>query len=315
MRILAINLKDLDLSYFAKRGLQFEVEHTTLDVKFPLKYLYKANGVDIHTPDIHNYLNVNYPTKEYNLILYGFNPNYYGSEVNGTGGYAHPVQLNSGAFWASIRLDDYSNKYVGHEMKHLLCHIINIILKDYTPKDFMDYTPVGNPPKWMPYYMDDFPELPESNHGRTWANIVPFLPRLNALREPKIPVVTLTRNWDNGIQTLGDLSVGEFKCKTLELPWRNNQRNISCIPGGTYDVKRTFSLKFGNVYEVQKVPNRSGIYFHSGNTFFDIKGCILLGTHYADLNGDKYADLANSSITIKKFTEYLGSKPFTLIIK
>lgn len=132
---------------------------------------------------------------------------------------------------------------------------------------------------------------------------------------PKIKTVVLTRNWDNGVQTLGDLTIGTFACKTLELPWRGNQKNISCIPKGTYLVKKVFSLKFGFVYEVQNVPGRAGIYFHKGNFYTDILGCILLGTGYGDLNKDAYADIVNSTSTVKQFMDLLKGEDFNLVIK
>jgi len=130
-----------------------------------------------------------------------------------------------------------------------------------------------------------------------------------------LKTVTITRNWDNGVQTLGDLVMDGFACKTLELPWRGNQKRISCIPKGLYRVKRRFTLKFGYVYEIQNVQNRDAIYFHKGNFYTDILGCILLGTGYGDLNKDAYADIISSDITVKKFMKLLEGKDFNLIIK
>lgn len=60
---------------------------------------------------------------------------------------------------------------------------------------------------------------------------------------------------------------------TLEEPWKNNQRNISCIPEGTYVVKKREDSK----WQIMDVPNRSGILIHVGNTLEDIEGCILVG--------------------------------------
>lgn len=64
---------------------------------------------------------------------------------------------------------------------------------------------------------------------------------------------------------------------TLELPWRDNQHDISCIPLGKYVCKKFNSTKFGLTFEVRNVPNRSGILFHAGNEAADTHGCILLG--------------------------------------
>jgi hypothetical protein len=128
--------------------------------------------------------------------------------------------------------------------------------------------------------------------------------------------VTLNRVSDDGVQTLGNLIVDNFRCKTLEKPWKNNQSNISCIPKGIYICKYTFSPKFLKyTYEVQGTKPRSGIRIHSGNYFFDIQGCILLGDSYAYLNSDKELDILNSRKTIKTFEDYMAKQSFNLIIQ
>ena len=54
------------------------------------------------------------------------------------------------------------------------------------------------------------------------------------------------RRSDQG--TEGLLVSGDFHLKTLELPWRENQRQISCIPPGEYNVEIRLSNKYGRVY-------------------------------------------------------------------
>lgn len=135
------------------------------------------------------------------------------------------------------------------------------------------------------------------------------------LRQPKTLVVTLTRDTYGKDETLGSLNVGNFRCKTLERPWKNNQKNISCIPEGEYRCKWTFSPKFMRyTYEVQGVPNRSGIRIHKGNYFYDIQGCILLGDGYSDLNKDGTVDIINSTKIIKDFETLMGGQDFILKI-
>ena len=42
--------------------------------------------------------------------------------------------------------------------------------------------------------------------------------------------------------TIGELFVnGERFCDTLELPYRDNQRSISCIPAGEYKVRLRYT--------------------------------------------------------------------------
>lgn len=65
---------------------------------------------------------------------------------------------------------------------------------------------------------------------------------------------------------------------TLELPWRFNQRNVSCIPEGKYRAVPHSGGRNGDCYELTDVKGRSDIQIHAGNRIRDIEGCILLGT-------------------------------------
>jgi hypothetical protein len=73
-------------------------------------------------------------------------------------------------------------------------------------------------------------------------------------------------------------------CLTVELPWRNNQEGLSCIPAGRYNCALINSLKFGTVYQVLSVPNRTHVLIHYGNTEKDTEGCIVLGQSYSVLD-------------------------------
>jgi hypothetical protein len=73
----------------------------------------------------------------------------------------------------------------------------------------------------------------------------------------------------------------EYVCDTLENPYINNERNISCIPEGKYNVRlRTPRESATRDYLhliVQEVPDRSFILFHRGNKPEHTQGCILVG--------------------------------------
>ena len=128
--------------------------------------------------------------------------------------------------------------------------------------------------------------------------------------------VTLKRNSDNGVETLGTLSVGSFSCNTLERPNKGNARNISCIPSGTYQCTWQFMTDKNEWhYELQAVHGRSGIFIHAGNYYTDSEGCILLGNSLGDINGDGQQDVLNSRITLGKFEALMGQLPFILIIQ
>lgn len=101
---------------------------------------------------------------------------------------------------------------------------------------------------------------------------------------------------------------------TLELPWKDNQRRVSCIPEGKYQVIPHHSPKFGSCFWLQDVPNRSEILIHPGNFTSQILGCILPGTAHAHLNSDKTIDVVSSQVAMKRLLAYL-QKPFEIEIK
>jgi hypothetical protein len=98
----------------------------------------------------------------------------------------------------------------------------------------------------------------------------------------------LIRYEETETETLGRLYCGNnVEFYTLELSYRENQKNKSCIPVGTYTCKRFTSKRHGLTWRLQDVPGRSGIIIHAGNTHRDTRGCILLGICVGILNGKK----------------------------
>jgi hypothetical protein len=64
-------------------------------------------------------------------------------------------------------------------------------------------------------------------------------------------------------------------CYAIELPWKNNQQRISCIPEGRYELTKRYSLRFGWHLLVNNVVNRSYILIHAyNNALKESKGCI-----------------------------------------
>ena len=117
--------------------------------------------------------------------------------------------------------------------------------------------------------------------------------------------------------TLGELFInGERICDTLENPWKDNQRNISCIPEGEYPVRLRLARESASRdylhLLVQEVPNRDWILFHRGNTAKDTSGCILvgLGTQQDVVNNSVLA----MDLLIKEIVN-LGGENINLIIK
>lgn len=128
--------------------------------------------------------------------------------------------------------------------------------------------------------------------------------------------VYIDRLADRSVQTKGTLVAGEFSCKTLELPWKNNEKSVSCIPDGEYICKWTYSPAFDRyLYEVKDVPNRSGIRIHPANYIKQLRGCIALGAAHKDLDFDKIDDVTHSGQTCWDFMQKMGKEDFLLIIK
>lgn len=131
--------------------------------------------------------------------------------------------------------------------------------------------------------------------------------------------LVLNRFFSNQKWTLGTISFGDTFLFTLELPWKDNEKNKSCIPTGIYKCELTTNRKtlggkkIAKAYEIRDVPNRSGILIHAGNSVKDTSGCILLGSNLYHLNG---ALISESRVAVRKFHTYLKDREvFELEIK
>lgn len=121
--------------------------------------------------------------------------------------------------------------------------------------------------------------------------------------------------------TMGELYVnGEYFCKTLELPFKNAQKDKSSVPVGTREAKLRYSKSKGQWVIEMKSPIETYVYLekdpfvprkriirepvqiHSGNFPKDTKGCILVG----EPGADPY-QVYNSRETLKRLMEkYFG---------
>lgn len=88
-------------------------------------------------------------------------------------------------------------------------------------------------------------------------------------------VLQLIRTYHT-LGTNGKLYInGVFCCYTIELPWRNNQSNISCIPTGTYPLVKRTTKKRGPHLLVRNIPNRTLVLIHpANNALKELHGCI-----------------------------------------
>jgi hypothetical protein len=115
--------------------------------------------------------------------------------------------------------------------------------------------------------------------------------------------------------------------RSVEQPWNDNKRFISCVPAGEYELIPYNSTKYGFVYmlknpELSVYPfesqcesdsDRYGcIFAHRGSYPHNFQGCIGLGDHYIEsLNMVK-----NTRQTCKEAMEFLSfmDERHTLII-
>lgn len=112
-------------------------------------------------------------------------------------------------------------------------------------------------------------------------------------------VILVTRLKDNGVNTLTSVAVSgtniPFKIfPSLELPWKNNLPEVSCIPARVYSGEVRYSKKYGRHIHIKGVPGRSLILFHWGNFTRDTLGCILIGSNFKDIDGDGQMDVTAS---------------------
>lgn len=123
------------------------------------------------------------------------------------------------------------------------------------------------------------------------------------------------KRWYHDDCTIGRLTLGDFQCFTLELPDKNNQTDISCIPESEYKCKTHLSTRRGSlVVAILDVWGREHIQIHSGNYTSQILGCILVGDSVKWLNSDNIPDVTNSKKTLRKLIELIGLTPTTIDI-
>jgi len=107
---------------------------------------------------------------------------------------------------------------------------------------------------------------------------------------------------------------------TMELPWRGNASNLSCIPDGTYPCRIRQSQRFGRTYHVMEVAGRSYILMHAGNWAGDSTkglrtnshGCILLGLARGVAQGQRA--VLSSRPAVRRLVDALGGQEFQLIV-
>ena len=118
---------------------------------------------------------------------------------------------------------------------------------------------------------------------------------------------------ENG--TNGEIYVdGVFICHSIELPWKDNKRGISCIPEGSYTLLTRYSQQFGWHLWVMDVPGRSMILIHPANDAAkELRGCIAPVSKVTGVGKGSYSRLA--MMQLRKLVEESDDEEITLTIR
>lgn len=105
----------------------------------------------------------------------------------------------------------------------------------------------------------------------------------------------------DGLPTMGTITLAGLTRRTLELPWGHNAKNVSCSPEGTYTMFRHNSADHPNTWlfvnptlhiyatpeEAAKDPlGRSELLLHNGNFKKNSLGCTLVGRQQVVMDGE-----------------------------
>lgn len=106
--------------------------------------------------------------------------------------------------------------------------------------------------------------------------------------------------WPVSKSLFGVLTLGDSRYVSCETEWRDNQRNVSCVPNGFYALEPHNGTKYKATYALigetvahtrTKGFARFACVLHGATKGDQLKGCISFGTH-AELSPSR-AELAN----------------------
>ena len=131
-------------------------------------------------------------------------------------------------------------------------------------------------------------------------------------------IATLNRFFSNKDVTFGSfkiLTIDHPPIYTLELPWLNNQQNVSCIPEGAYKCVPYSSERYKDVYHLRSVPGRARILIHIGNYPHDTEGCILPGINGFKYIGKDHPMVSKSADALKLIRQIVEDREFSLTVR
>ena len=103
---------------------------------------------------------------------------------------------------------------------------------------------------------------------------------------------------------------------TIELPWKNNQRRVSCIPEGRYRIRKRYTTRFGWHCLIENVSYRDGILIHAFNdALAESKGCIAPVSLCAGGGKGTFSRDTLKKLTDLVYPELKKGNPVSLTIK
>jgi hypothetical protein len=109
---------------------------------------------------------------------------------------------------------------------------------------------------------------------------------------------------------------GAAICSTIELPWKNNEPRISCIPEGKYGLVKRYSPRHKCHFELKDVPGRQLILIHPANdAIHELQGCIAPVTVITGIGKGSFSRLALKKITSLLFPVLESGSDIFLTIK
>lgn len=123
-------------------------------------------------------------------------------------------------------------------------------------------------------------------------------------------------NGTNGILRLTQDDKNIIICYTIELPWKNNEHKISCIPEGRYELKKRYTAIRGEHLILDKVPGRQLILIHAANDAQkELQGCIAPVSILTAEGKGSQSRKAVAKINAIVFRELDKKKQFFITIK
>lgn len=100
---------------------------------------------------------------------------------------------------------------------------------------------------------------------------------------------------------------------TVERPWLENKRGVSCIPEGVYVCRpRKFHKGGYDAIEITNVQDRTHILMHVANYPSQVMGCIGINTRHGAIN-HQWCGLSSKK-AFKSLMAELGGETFKLSI-